>query len=102
VRRLGFVCRDAKLFLLDEAIRDQTIEHRDHPLALATRWTAAGFSAMAALSWVCSGILAPDAAHRSITAEANVTTPAARLIPLLVATARRSFRRLPPTTPQRG
>jgi len=39
VHRLGFVCRDAKLFLLDEAVRDQTIEHREHPLALATRWT---------------------------------------------------------------
>lgn len=47
VRRLGFVSCDAELILLAEMIRAQPIEHLEHPLRLAARWTAAGFSALA-------------------------------------------------------
>ncbi|MBV8995907.1 MAG: hypothetical protein JO287_19880 [Pseudonocardiales bacterium] len=65
VRRLGFVSRDAELILLAETIRAQPIEHLEHPLALASRWTAAGFSALAAMNWVRAGILAPEAVRRS-------------------------------------
>jgi hypothetical protein len=76
VRRLGFASRDAELIRLAETIRDQIIQHPEHPLLLAARWTAAGFSAMAATSWVKAGILSPDAVHRSAMAETTVTTPA--------------------------
>jgi hypothetical protein len=65
VRRLGFVSCDAELILLAEMIRAQPIEHLEHPLRLAARWTAAGFSALAAMNWVRAGILAPEAVHRS-------------------------------------
>lgn len=75
VRRLGFVSRDAELILLAEAIRDQTIEHPEHPLVLAARWIATGFSAMAATDWVRAGILSPDAVHRPAIAQITVTTP---------------------------
>lgn len=59
VRRLGFASRDAELILLAETIRAQPVEHLEHPLALAVRWAAAGFSARAAMGWVRSGILSP-------------------------------------------
>jgi hypothetical protein len=45
VHRFSFVSRDAELILLAEVIRDETIRYPKHPLALAARWTAAGFSA---------------------------------------------------------
>jgi hypothetical protein len=57
VRKLGFVSRDAELILLAEVIRDKYIGYPEHPLALASRWTAAGVSAKAALSWLRSGTL---------------------------------------------
>src|SRR5204863_168104 len=44
VRRLGFASHDAELILLAETIHAQPIEHLEHPLALAARWTTAGFS----------------------------------------------------------
>ncbi|MGH4011669.1 MAG: hypothetical protein ACRDTH_26480 [Pseudonocardiaceae bacterium] len=69
MRKFGFVSRDAELILLAEAIRGETIGCPEHPLAVATRWAAAGFSAEAALSWLRSGTLSPEAAHTSITAE---------------------------------
>jgi hypothetical protein len=61
VRRLGFASHDAELILLAETIHAQPIEHLEHPLALAARWTTAGFSAPAAMNWVRSGILTPEA-----------------------------------------
>jgi hypothetical protein len=71
VRRLGFACRDAELILLAETIHDQPIEHLEHPLALAARWTTAGFSARAAMNWVRSGILTPEAAYSSTRSLVN-------------------------------
>lgn len=65
VRRLGFVSHDAELVRLAETIRAQPNEHLEHPLALAARWTAAGFSVLAAMNWVRAGIVAPEAVHRS-------------------------------------
>lgn len=76
VRRLGFVSRDAELILLAETIRHQTSEHPEHPLALAARWTTAGFSAMAATTWVRAGILSPETVHRPAIAETTIATPA--------------------------
>jgi len=67
VRRLGFVSRDTELILLAETIRAQPVERLEHPLALAARWTTAGFSARAAMNWVRSGILSPEAAYCSVT-----------------------------------
>jgi hypothetical protein len=55
VCKLGFVSRDAELILLAEVIRDKYIGYPEHPLALASRWTAAGVSAKTALGWLRSG-----------------------------------------------
>ena len=65
VRRLGFVSRDAELISLAEMIRAQPLGHLEHPLALASRWTVAGFTPSAAMNWVTSGILCPPAVHSS-------------------------------------
>ena len=65
VRRLGFVSRDAELISLAEMIRAQPLGQLEHPLALAIRWTVAGFSPSVARKWVKSGILSPPALHRS-------------------------------------
>ncbi|HKR52017.1 MAG TPA: hypothetical protein VJT72_21050 [Pseudonocardiaceae bacterium] len=69
MHRFGYVSHDAELILLAEVIRDETIGYPEHPLTLAEHWTAAGFSAKIALNWLRSGILSPEAAHASITAE---------------------------------
>lgn len=65
VHRFGFVSRNAELILLAEIIRDETIGYPERPLALAARWTAAGFSAKTALSWLRSGTLSPEAGPHS-------------------------------------
>ena len=65
VRRLGFVSRDAELISLAEMIRAQPLGQLEHPLALAIRWTVAGFSPSVARKWVKSGILSPPALHSS-------------------------------------
>jgi hypothetical protein len=78
VRRLGFASPNTELVLLAETIRAQPAEHLDHPLALAARWTTAGFSARAAMNWVRSGILSPEAAYSSTRSLVNAQCIRAR------------------------
>jgi hypothetical protein len=75
VRRLGFVSRDAALMLLAETIRAQPVEHLEHPVALAARWIATGFSARAATNWVRAGILAPEAVEARALLPRRVCLP---------------------------
>ena len=77
--RIGYVCADAEVIKLAHLVRDDAIKAEMHPVALASQWIAAGFSANAAAGWIRQGIHSPHTALRQaaslrVTASPTHTT----------------------------
>jgi hypothetical protein len=70
--RVGYVSANAELIALAELARDHASKAEMHPVALATQWIAAGFSAKAAAGWIHRGILSPQVAQQ-LMASSDVT-----------------------------
>jgi hypothetical protein len=62
-RGIGYVCKDAELITLAHLVTDNAVEAGAHPVVLAARWVAAGFSADEAAGWIRQGIQSPQAAQ---------------------------------------
>lgn len=62
--RIGYVCTNAELIKLAHLVRDEAPKADMHPVALATQWIAAGFSANAAAGWIRQGIHSPYTAQQ--------------------------------------
>jgi hypothetical protein len=65
-RGLGYVCRNAELIRLANLVRDDAANIGLHPMALATQWVMAGFSADTAAAWIHDGVHAPQAAKHPV------------------------------------
>ncbi len=72
-RVIGYVCGDAELIKLAHVVRDDAAEAGVHPVVLATRWVAAGFSADAAAGWIRGGIRSPQVAQQTASSELTVS-----------------------------
>jgi hypothetical protein len=70
--RIGYVCTNTELIKLAHLVRDDATKAEMHPVALATQWIAAGFSANAAAGWIRQGIHTPQMAQQQ-TASLEVT-----------------------------
>jgi hypothetical protein len=82
--RIGYVCADPEVIKLAHLVRDDAPKAERHPVALATQWIAAGFSANAAAGWIRQGIHSPHTAlqqtassprHRVTDSRHNRPTP---------------------------
>jgi hypothetical protein len=58
-RGVGYASRNADLIALAQLVADEATETGRHPVMLAARWIAAGFSAEAAARWIRQGVHAP-------------------------------------------
>lgn len=65
-RGLGYVCRNAELIRLANLVRDDAANTGIHPMALATQWVMAGFSADTAAAWIRDGVHAPQTAKHPV------------------------------------
>lgn len=65
---IGYVCQDAELIKLAYRVRDDAAATAVHPVALAARWIAAGFSADAAAGWIHEGVSSPQVAQQMVPA----------------------------------
>ncbi|HXT43799.1 MAG TPA: hypothetical protein VN748_06735 [Pseudonocardiaceae bacterium] len=65
-RGIGYVCRNAEVIRLANLIRDDAADTGIHPIALATPWVMAGFSADIAAKWIHEGVRAPQAARHTV------------------------------------
>ena len=77
--RIGYVCADPEVIKLAHLVRDDAPKAERHPVALATQWIAAGFSANVAAGWIRQGIHSPhtalqQAASLRVTASPTHTT----------------------------
>ncbi|MGH3984998.1 MAG: hypothetical protein ACRDST_20490 [Pseudonocardiaceae bacterium] len=70
---IGYVCEDAELIKLAHRVRDDTAEAGVHPVVLAARWVAAGFSADDAAGWIRVGIRSPHVAQQTVSSEPTVS-----------------------------
>lgn len=65
-RGIGYVCGDAELIKLAHVVRDGAARAGVHPVVLAARWVAAGFSADAAAGWILAGARSPREAQQTV------------------------------------
>jgi hypothetical protein len=70
---IGYVCEDAELIKLAHRVWDDTAATTVHPVVLAARWIAAGFSADAAVRWIHMGIRSPQMAQQSVPSKPTVS-----------------------------
>ncbi len=63
---IGYVCGDAELIKLAHVVRDDAAETGVHPVVLAARWIAAGFSADAAAARILAGVRSPLVAQQKV------------------------------------
>jgi hypothetical protein len=63
---IGYVCRNAELIKLAHLVRDGAAETGVHPVVLAARWIAAGFSAYAAAERILGGVHSPQEAQQTV------------------------------------
>jgi hypothetical protein len=63
---LGYVRRNAGLIRLANLVRHDAANTGIHPMALATQWVMAGFSADTAAAWIHDGVHAPQAAKHPV------------------------------------
>ncbi|MGB6164338.1 MAG: hypothetical protein WCF33_18435 [Pseudonocardiaceae bacterium] len=62
---IGYVCENAELIKLAHLVADEAVKAGVHPVVLAKRWVAAGFSAEEAAGWIRQGAQSPQVAqHR--------------------------------------
>lgn len=66
---IGYVCEDAELIKLAHRLCDDTAAAAVHPVVLAARWIAAGFSADAAAGWIHEGVRSPQVAQKMVSSE---------------------------------
>ncbi len=64
---IGYVCEDAELIKLAHRVCDDTAATTVHPVVLAARWIAAGFSVDAAAGWIQVGVRSPQAAQQTVS-----------------------------------
>jgi hypothetical protein len=62
-RGIGYVAGDAELITLAHLAQDDATKTGLHPVMLAARWIAAGFSADAAARWIRQGVYSPQRAQ---------------------------------------
>lgn len=70
---IGYVCEDAELIKLAHRVWADTAATAVHPVVLAARWIAAGFSADAAARWIHMGIRSPQVAQQSVPSKPTVS-----------------------------
>ncbi len=64
---IGYACPNPELIKLAHVVRADGAESGMHPVALAARWVAAGFSAGTAARWIRQGVHSPQPAQRQGT-----------------------------------
>ena len=64
---IGYVCEDAELIKLAHRVREDTAATAVHPVVLAARWIAAGFSADAAAGWIRVGVHSTQVARQTVS-----------------------------------
>lgn len=74
-RGIGYVCGDAELIKLAHVVRDVATEAGVHPMMLAARWVAAGFSAEAAVERILVGGHSPPEARQTVLGAHSVADP---------------------------
>ncbi len=57
---IGYVCENAELIKLAQLVADEAVKAGVHPVVLAERWVAAGFSAEEAAGWIRQGVQSPQ------------------------------------------
>jgi hypothetical protein len=72
-RGIGYVCRNAELIKLADLVRDDAAEAGVHPVVLAAKWVAAGFSADDAAGWIRGGVCSPQVAQHTVGVELTVS-----------------------------
>ncbi|MGH3920494.1 MAG: hypothetical protein ACRDRY_00150 [Pseudonocardiaceae bacterium] len=65
-RGIGYACGDAELIKLAHVVRDDAAGTGMHPVVLAARWIAAGFSADAAARRILAGVRSPQVAQQTV------------------------------------
>lgn len=70
---IGYVSADAELIKLAYQVWDGTTATTVHPVVLAARWIAAGFSADAAARWIHKGIRSPQMAQQKLPSTLTVS-----------------------------
>lgn len=68
---IGYSCQDAELITLAHVVQADGAEAGMHPVALAARWVAAGFSADAAARSIRQGVHSPQQAQRQGTSRSG-------------------------------
>ena len=63
---IGYACNNAELIKLAHIVRDGAAETGVHPVVLAARWVAAGFSADAAAERIFGGVRSPQEAQQTV------------------------------------
>jgi hypothetical protein len=74
-RGIGYVCTNAELITLAHLVGDDATETGVHPVLLAARWIAAGFSAEAAARWIRQGIQSPQTAQHQTPSPDRTVSP---------------------------
>jgi hypothetical protein len=69
------VCTNAELIKLAHLVRDDATKAEMHPVALATQWIAAGFSANAAAGWIRQGVHSPQTAQQLTASSQGTASP---------------------------
>jgi hypothetical protein len=72
-RGIGYVCTDVELIKLAYRVWNDTAAIEIHPVVLAARWIAAGFSADAAARWIHMGVHSPQAAQHTVSSAPTVS-----------------------------
>jgi hypothetical protein len=73
--RIGYACGSAELIKLAHLVSGDAAEAEMHPVALATQWVAAGFSADLAARWIRQGIYSPDTAQQQTASSQATASP---------------------------
>lgn len=74
-RGIGYGCPNAELITLAHLVADDAAGAEVHPMLLAARWVAAGFSADAAAGWIRQGVQSPQAAQQQTVSSAITVSP---------------------------
>jgi hypothetical protein len=70
---IGYVCRNAELITLAHLVRDDATAAGMHPMVLAAKWIAAGYSADAAARWIRQRVHPPQMAAQQQTVSSELT-----------------------------
>jgi hypothetical protein len=75
-RGIGYAAADAELITLAHLVHHEATQIGLHPVRLAARWAAAGFSADTAAKWIRQGVHSPHTAqHHGVSSKPTQSPP---------------------------